>query len=135
MSVYCKWPHSSEPYLFKDKKIWESFGKGHRRNNFMKSFQNLTGCFREEEFSRISSWLYGESSPHLPEPCLLTDQNFANNFEKRSPKNFSLKLFQNLNSNLRQEDLLRMSLCPFSASSTHLPGPRLFTDQNFANSF
>ena len=31
-------------------------------------------------------------NPHSPEPCLLTDQNFVNNFRKGSPRNISVKL-------------------------------------------
>ena len=33
-----------------------------------------------EEFTRISLCLYSASSPHSLIPCLLTDQNFTNNF-------------------------------------------------------
>ena len=33
-----------------------------------------------EEFTRISLCLYSASSPYLLIPCLLTDQNFVNNF-------------------------------------------------------
>ena len=39
-----------------------------------------------EEFIRISLCPYSASSPHSLMPCLLTDQNFANNFWKGSPK-------------------------------------------------
>ena len=39
-----------------------------------------------EEFTKISLFLYHASSPHSLIPCLLTDQNFANNFLKRSLK-------------------------------------------------
>ena len=44
-----------------------------------KKFQNLTSGFRED-FLRISSCSYSARSPHSQEPCLWTDQNFANNF-------------------------------------------------------
>ena len=33
---------------------WTTFEKGHTRNKPVKWFQNLTGCFKEEEFWRIS---------------------------------------------------------------------------------
>ena len=36
--------------------------------------------FREDDFLRISSCRYSARSPHLPEPCLWKDQNFANKF-------------------------------------------------------
>ena len=45
-----------------------------------KLFQNLTSGFGEENLLRISSCLYSAKSPHSPEPCLWTDQNFANIF-------------------------------------------------------
>ena len=56
------------------------FEKGQSRNISVKLFQNLTSCFGEEDFLRISSCLYSTRSPHSPEPCLLMDQNFMNNF-------------------------------------------------------
>ena len=80
------------------------YEKGHQRNNPVKLFQNPTSGFREEEFLRIPSFLYGARSPHSPEPHFLTDQNFTNNFEKGHPRNISVKLFQNLTSGFREED-------------------------------
>ena len=56
------------------------FEKGHPRNIPAKLFQNLTSGFEEEDFLRISSCPYSARSPHSPEPCLWTDQNFANSF-------------------------------------------------------
>ena len=56
------------------------FEKGHQRNIPVKEFQNLTSGFREKRFLGISSYLYSARSPHSPEPCYWTDQNFANNF-------------------------------------------------------
>ena len=58
----------------------------------MKLFQNLTSSFREDGFLRICSFSYGESSPHLPEPCSWIDQNLANNFLERSFKEHFCKL-------------------------------------------
>ena len=49
-----------------------------RTNIPVKLFQNLTSGFGEEDFLRISSCPYSARSPHSPEPCLWTDQNFAN---------------------------------------------------------
>ena len=62
------------------------FNNSHTMNVSMKLFQNLTSGYRGEDFSRISSGQYSASSPHSPEPRLLTDQNFANNFWQRSLK-------------------------------------------------
>ena len=55
------------------------FEKGHPRNILVKLFQNLPSGF-VRDFLRISSCPYSARSPHSPEPCLWTDQNFANNF-------------------------------------------------------
>ena len=59
------------------------FEKDHPRNIPVKLFQNQTSSYREEDFLRISSCPYGARSPHSLEPCLWTDQNFANNCLKR----------------------------------------------------
>ena len=67
------------------------FENGHPRNIPAKLFQNLTGDFGED-FLRISSGPYSARSPHSPEPCLWTDQNFANNFWKGSPKEHSCEI-------------------------------------------
>ena len=104
------------------------------RKQFLKLFQNLTSSFREEDFLRISPCPYSARSPHSPEPCLRTDQNFANKFWKGHPRNIPAKLFQNLTSGF-EEELLRISSCPYSARSPHSPEPCLWTDQNFANNF
>ena len=89
--------------------------------------------FREEPIN-ISLCPYSASSPHSLMPCLLRDQNFANNFEKGHPRNISMKLFQNLTSGFR-EDFLRICSCPYSESSPHSLKPCLKMDQNFANNF
>ena len=111
------------------------FEKGHSRNIPVKLFQNLTSSFKVEDFLRISSCPYSARSPHSPEPCLWTDHNFANIFEKGHPRNIPVKLFQNLTSSFREEDFLRISSCPYSARSPHSPEPCFWADQNFANSF
>ena len=66
-----------------------------------------------EEFTRISLCLYSARSLHSLIPCLLTDQNFKNNSEKGHSRNISMRLFQNLNNNFR-EDFLGTCLCSFS---------------------
>ena len=82
---------SSCPYIVQEAPIHQShnfgqikisqtvFEKGHPRNILVKLFQNLTSGFGEDRL-RISSCLYSARSPHSPEPCLWTDQNFANKF-------------------------------------------------------
>ena len=45
----------------------------------MELFQNLTSGFRED-FLKICLCPYSESSLHSLEPCLVMDQNLANNF-------------------------------------------------------
>ena len=89
---------SSCPYIVQEAPIHQShvfgrikisrtsFEKGHTRNIPVKLFQNLTDGFGEEDFLRISSCPYSTRSPHSPEPCLWTDQNFTDNFRKGSPK-------------------------------------------------
>ena len=68
------------------------FEKGHPRNIPVKLFQNLTRGFGEEDFLRISSCPYSARSPHSPEPCLWTDQNFTDIFWKGSPKEHSCEI-------------------------------------------
>ena len=89
------------------------FKKGHTRNIPVKLFQNLTSSFGEEDFLRISSCPYSARSPHSLEPCLWTDQNFPNIFEKGHQRNIPMKLFQNLTSSFGEEDFLRISSCPY----------------------
>ena len=115
--------------------LWTISEKSHQRNISMKLFQNLACGFREEDFLRTCLGPYGESSPHSPEPCLMTDQNSRNNFWEWSLKNISVKLFQNLTCSFREEDFLRISSCPYSAKSPHSPEPCLLMGQNFANNF
>ena len=125
-----------QSHIYRQIKILRTdFEKGHPRNIPVKLFQNLTNCFGEKSFLRISSCPYSAKSPHSPEPYLLTDQNFVNIFEKGHSRNIHVKLFQNLTSSFEEEDFSRMSSCPHSARSPHSPEPCLWTDQNFANIF
>ena len=57
-------------------------GPGLLTRNFEISLANLFFVAFREEFTRISLCLYSASSPHSLIPCLLTDQNFVNNFKK-----------------------------------------------------
>ena len=88
-----------------------------------------------KEFTRISECPYSTSSPISLIPCLLTDQNFANNSEKGHSRNISMKLFQNLTSSFGEEDFLEICSCPYGESSPHSLEPCLMRDKNFANNF
>ena len=109
--------------------------KGCPRNISVKLFQNLTSRFREEDFLRISLCTNSANSPHSPEPCLSTDQNFAKSFVKGHPRIIPVKSFQNHTSHFREEYLLRISSRLYRASNPHSPEPCLSTDQNFENKF
>ena len=80
MSVQCKWPPFANAMFIDRSKFHSQFCKGSPKERFIKLFQNLTSGFREEDFLRICLCPYSERSPHSLEPCLMTDQNFANNF-------------------------------------------------------
>ena len=57
------------------------FEKGYRWNTSLKVFQNLTCVLREVFFFFFRNFfmpVYSASSPHSPEPCFLTDENFKN---------------------------------------------------------
>ena len=82
-----------QSHVFKWIKISQTiFEKGHTRNIPAKLFQNLTSGFGEQDFLRISLCSYSARSPHSPQPCLRTDQNFANNFGEGSPKEHSCEI-------------------------------------------
>ena len=68
------------------------FEKGYTKNIPVKLFQNLTSGFGEDDFLKISSCPYSARSPHSPEPCLRTNQNFKNSFWKGSPKEHSCEI-------------------------------------------
>ena len=68
-------------------------------------------------------------------PCLLTDQNFAIKFWKGSPKGHFYEIISISDQLFQEEDLLRISSCPYSESSPHSLEPCLKMDQNFLNNF
>ena len=105
------------------------FEKDHPRNIPMKLFQNLTSSFGEQDFLRISSCPYSARNPHSPEPCLWTDQNFANIFEKGHQRNIPVKLFQNLTSSFGEEDFLRISSCPYIVQEAPIHQCHVFRKQ------
>ena len=82
------------------------FEKGHPKNIPVKLFQNLTCGFGKEDFLWTSSCPYSAKSPHSPEPCLWTDQNFANNFWKGSPKEHSCEIVSKSDQRFRKRRFL-----------------------------
>ena len=85
-----KIPNSPEPCLLTVQNLANIFKKGHPRNIPVRLFQNLTSGFRD--FLRTSSCPYSARSPHSPEPYIWTNQKFANNFWKGSPKEHSCEI-------------------------------------------
>ena len=127
-----KSPHSPEPYLWTYQNLWTLFEKGHPRNISVKLFQNLTSGFREEDFLRIPSSLYSTRSPHSPEPCFWTDQNFANNFWKRSPKEHFFKIISKLDQQFQMRRFLKNCL----KNSISWPWqPEFLMESNSVNNF
>ena len=88
-----------------DQNLQTVFEKGHLVNIPVKLFQNLTSGFREEDFLRISSCPYSARSPvhqrHVHRRIKISRTTFG----KGHPKNISVKLFQNLTSSSRGEDV------------------------------
>ena len=112
------------------------FEKGHPRNIPVKLFQNLTSSFGEEDFLRTSSCPYSARSPDSPEPCLWSDQNFANTFWKGSPKEHSCEIISKSDQQFRRRRFFKnffMSL--YSARSSNSSEPCFWADQNFALNF
>ena len=87
-----------------------SFEKGHPKNIPVKLFQNLTSSFGEEDFLRISACPYSARSPHSPEPCLWTNQNFANCFWKGSPKEHSCEIISKSDQGFQRKRFLKNCL-------------------------
>ena len=111
------------------------FEKGHPRNIPVKLFQNLTSSFGED-FLRISSCPYSARSSHSLEPCLWTDQNFANNFWKGSPKEHSCEIISKSDRQFRRRRFFKnFFVSLYSARSPNSSEPCFWADQNFANKF
>ena len=82
-----------QSHVYDGSKFCEHFLKRVTQGTFLrKLFQNLTCSFGEEDFLKISSCPFSARSPHSPEPCFRADQNFANNFLKKSPKEHSCEI-------------------------------------------
>ena len=74
--------------------------------------------------------MYSARSPHSPEPCFWTDQNFANNFEKGHPRDIPVKLFQNQTSGFREDFKELLKKFNFVAMAT-----RVFDGFKFCEQF
>ena len=108
------------------------FEKGHPRNIPVKLFQNRTSGFWEEDFLRISSCPYSARSPHSPEPCFRTDQNFANSFWKGSPKEHFCDIISKSDQRFQRRRFLKICL----NNSILLPWqPEFLMESNYVNSF
>ena len=115
-----------------DGNLRTSFEKGHLRNIPVKLFQNQTSSFWEEDFLRISSCQYSARSPHSPEPCFWTDQNFANNFQKRSPKEHFCEIISKSDQRFQRRRFLKNCL----KNSISLPWqPEFLMESNSVNNF
>ena len=120
--------------MFIDRSKLQFLTGSSKQHLYVKLFQKLTRGFREKEFSRnLFMSMFTQVAPFTRTTCL-GDQTFGNNFEKGHPRNISDNLFQNLSS-LREEELLRISSCPYSASGPHSTGPCFLTDGNFKIKF
>ena len=121
--------------LLTDQNLWTIFEKGHPRNISVKLFQNLTSGFREEDFLRISSFPYSESSPHSLEPCLKTDQNFPNNFWERLIQGTFLWNYFKIWPAAFGEDFFRNSSCQYSAKKTPFTRAMFMDGSKFCEQF
>ena len=103
-------PHGS--HVFRRIKISQTnFEKGHPRNITVKLFPNRTRGFREEDFLRISSCPYSAKSLPLHGSHVFRHIKISLTiFEKGSPQNNPVKLFQNLTSSFKGEEFWRISL-------------------------
>ena len=85
------------------------FEKGQPRNNPVKLFQNLTSCFRRDEFWRISREVHTVNPPPPPHTHTHTVATFFNIFatifEKGHTRNNPMKLFQNRISSFKRRFL------------------------------
>ena len=94
------------------------------------------GVAFREEFTIISLCPYNASSPNSLISCLLTDQNFANNFWKGSlKKHFYEIISKSEQCSFREEIFFEVCSCLYRESSPHSKELCLMTNQNFAEKF
>ena len=79
-------PNSPEPCLFTNQNSRTCLRKVTQWTFLWNYFKIWIAVSEKKIFLRISLCQNSASSSNSPEPCLLTDQNFANNFWKGSPK-------------------------------------------------
>ena len=122
-------PNSPESCLWTDQNFENNFWKGSPKEH---SCEIISKSDQRFYFLRISSCPYSARSPHSPEPCLGTDQNFANNFWKGSPKEHSCEII--LKSD--QWFLRRRFFKNYLKNSISLPWqPEFLMESNSVNNF
>ena len=77
---------------------------------------------------------YNANSPHSPEQCFLTDQNFATHYLKRVTQQIFLWNYSFLNQWFQKRIFNNFFQVPL-ISSPHSPEPCLLKDQNFPHNF
>ena len=103
-SYVCKWI----------KILRKIFEKDQPRNIPVKLFQNLTSGFREEDFLEFLYVHIVQEAPIHQSHVYGRIKISRVNFEKGHPRNIPVKLFQNLTSSFREEDIVRISSCPYT---------------------
>ena len=88
VSVQCKKPPFTNTMFIDRSRFQGNSVKGYSRKISMRLFQNLTNSFRKDFFMVLFMFIWS-SSPHSPEPCSWTDQNFTNIFERGHFRNIS----------------------------------------------
>ena len=106
--------------------FWEGSPKEHFYEIISKSDQWFQRRKNLKHFSEVHTV---QKKPPPWRPCFSTNQNFANNFWKRSHKE------QSWTNSDQEQDFLRISSCPYSAKFPYSPEPCSFTDQTFTNNF
>ena len=90
-----------------------------RRRRFFKNFCMPVQCKKKKT----------QKNPFIKAKFIDGSKFLRTIFEEGHPRNTPLKLFQNLTSAFGEEDFLRISSCPFSASSPYSLELCLLTDQ------
>ena len=88
---------------------------------FWEIISKSDGGFTEVYFLWISSCTYSASGPHSPELCLLTDENFAKNFWKRSLKEHLYEIISKSDLQFQKKVFFKNFLMSVKWSSPHSP--------------
>ena len=132
MSLYnARSPHSSEPCFWADQNFANNFWKGSPKEHSCEIISKCDQWFRRRFFKNFFMSIECRS-PHSPEPCLWTDQNFVNNFWKGLPKEHSCEII--LKSD--QRFLRRRFFKNYIKNSISLPWqPEFLMESNSVNNF